>query len=231
MIHHRGRRDYTEIAQRKLCTGFNLQGQARLIIRDEPFYMYWSVRQMGETDEELFMMQLQEWFAREFSFALPVWMFPNVVARLRGTPARLEDLVRSLPPELLTWQYNNQWSIQEHAGHLLDLSELDSTRLHEFTAGATVLTAADRENRKTYAAAHNAASVENILTAFRAERMAFVARLAELDETFVERTALHPRLQLEMRVLDFACFIAEHDDHHLARISEIIRMHGETIAV
>jgi hypothetical protein len=26
-----------------------------------------------------------------------------------------------------------------------------------------------------------------------------------------------------MRVLDLAFFIAEHDDHHLARISELIR--------
>ena len=177
------------------------------------------------------MVQLQEWFAREFSFTLPVWMFPNIVARLRGTPARLEDLVRSIPPEHLTRRHNEQWSIQEHAGHLLDLSELDITRLREFTAGAIVLTAADRENRKTYTADHNANSIESILTAFRAERMAFVARLDELDEAFVKRTALHPRLQLEMRVLDFAFFIAEHDDHHLARISELIRLHGETIAV
>ncbi|MDQ3755722.1 MAG: DinB family protein [Acidobacteriota bacterium] len=177
------------------------------------------------------MVQLQEWFAREFSFTLPVWMFPNIVARLRGTPARLEDLVRFVPRERCVQRHGEQWSIQEHAGHLLDLSELDSTRLYEFTAGAKVLTAADRENRKTYAANHNAALIESILPVFRAERMAFVARLDELDEAFVERTALHPRLQLEMRVLDFAFFIAEHDDHHLARISELIRLHGETIAV
>ena len=36
-------------------------------------------------------------------------------------------------------------------------------------------------------------------------------------------TARHPRLKKEMRVLDLAFFIAEHDDHHLARISELIR--------
>jgi hypothetical protein len=33
--------------------------------------------------------------------------------------------------------------------------------------------------------------------------------------------ALHPRLNVRIRVLDLAFFIAEHDDHHLARISEL----------
>lgn len=167
-------------------------------------------------------MQTYLWFAREFTFALPVGMFPNVVERLRGTPARLEDLVRGRPPEALTRREGGQWSIQEHAGHLLDLSELDQTRIREFAAGAAVLTAADRENRKTHEADHNAARIEDILAKFRADRTTFVTRLDELDEDFVQRTALHPRLQTPMRVLDFAFFIAEHDDHHLARISKLL---------
>jgi hypothetical protein len=29
---------------------------------------------------------------------------------------------------------------------------------------------------------------------------------------------------MQMRVIDLAFFIAEHDDHHLARISELIRL-------
>jgi len=169
------------------------------------------------------MIQRQDWFRREFSFSLPVWMFPNIVERLRGTPARLEDLLRGVPPDVLTRCDAGQWSMQEHAGHLLDLSELDQTRIREFTAGATVLTAADRENRKTHGANHNAADAADILAAFRAERTTFVAQLDELDEAFIQRTARHPRLQTPMRVLDFAFFIAEHDDHHLARISELIR--------
>jgi hypothetical protein len=54
--------------------------------------------------------------------------------------------------------------------------------------------------------------------------MEFVRRLDEYDATFVERTALHPRLKMKIRVIDLAFFIAEHDDHHLARISELIRL-------
>ena len=54
--------------------------------------------------------------------------------------------------------------------------------------------------------------------------MAFVARLDNYDATFAERTALHPRLQQKVRVIDLVFFIAEHDDHHLARISELKRL-------
>jgi hypothetical protein len=37
----------------------------------------------------------------------------------------------------------------------------------------------------------------------------------------VQRTGLHPRLNQPMRVIDLILFIAEHDDHHLARITEL----------
>ncbi|MBC8367786.1 hypothetical protein H8E52_10280 [bacterium] len=38
------------------------------------------------------------------------------------------------------------------------------------------------------------------------------------------QTALHPRLKTPMRACDMLYFMAEHDDHHLARISEIIKV-------
>lgn len=171
------------------------------------------------------MVQRIAWFTREFSFdLLPLWMYPNIVERVRGTPARLEDLVRTLPPEVLTRKEGDKWSIQEQAGHLLDLEELGLNRLDDFEAGRETLHAADLENRKTHEAHHNSNSIENILAQFRAERMEFVRRLDEYDEAFVQKTAVHPRLKMKIRVIDLAFFIAEHDDHHLARISELIRL-------
>ena len=171
------------------------------------------------------MVERYLWFEREFSFDfLPIWMYPNVVERVRGTPARLEDLVRSAPPETITRRDNDKWSIQEHAGHLLDLEPLGMNRLDDYEVGRETLHAADVENRKTHEANHNANTIENILAAFRAERMAFVRRLDEYDEAFVQSVALHPRLKKNIRVLDLAFFIAEHDDHHLSRISELIRL-------
>lgn len=169
------------------------------------------------------MIDRTEWIKRQFTFELPLGMYANVVERVRGVPARLEDLMSGLSPEILTRRDGGKWSIQEQVGHLLDLEELGMRRLDDFEAGRETLVAADMSNRKTHEANHNAKSIENILKAFRHERMAFVARLDSYDEQFVSRTALHPRLQTKIRVIDLAFFIAEHDDHHLARISELKR--------
>ena len=169
------------------------------------------------------MINRMAWFEREFSLGLPFWMLPNVVERLRGTPARAEDLVRSCPPEWLTRRDGEGWSIQEHVGHLLDLGWLDRARVEDFRSGREVLTAADLENRTTHEANHNARAVEEILAEFRAEREKFVHSLEGLDAEACARRAVHPRLKREMWVVDFAFFVAEHDDHHLAAVSALKR--------
>ena len=53
------------------------------------------------------------WFERTFDFSFSVELLPNVLARLRGTPARLEELVRGR--EGLTARVDGQWSAQEGA--------------------------------------------------------------------------------------------------------------------
>jgi uncharacterized damage-inducible protein DinB len=161
------------------------------------------------------------WFERLFTFDLPVWMYPNVVERLRGTPARLEELVKSLDTRVLTRRDGEDWSIQENAGHLWDLESLWSGRLDDFLNGQEMLRAADLNNRKTYDANHNNNVIGAILDAFRRERLELVRRLDDLTEAQVQQTALHPRLVQPMRVLDHAFFVAEHDDHHLAQITRL----------
>jgi uncharacterized damage-inducible protein DinB len=166
------------------------------------------------------------WVDRHFTFNLPEDLFPVVVERLRGTPARIEDKVRALSTALLTRREGDDWSIQEHIGHLLDLDELHAGRLDDFLAGAPVLRAADMTNRKTVEASHNDRPLDDLLRSFRREREAFVARLDAWDEGLLTATALHPRLQQPMRVIDMAWFTAEHDDHHLARMTELGRLGG-----
>jgi hypothetical protein len=170
------------------------------------------------------MIDRTEWIKRQFSFELPLAMYGNVVERVRGTPARLEDLTRGLSREVLTRRDGDKWSIQEQAGHLLDLEPLGMIRLDDFEAGNDPLTAADMANQKTYEANHNANTIEDILSDFRLERTEFVRRLDAYNEEFVQRTAIHPRLQMRIRVIDLVFFIAEHDDHHLARISELVKL-------
>lgn len=164
------------------------------------------------------------WFERKFTFDLPVWMYPNVLERLRGTPARLEESLALLNPGMLTRRHGEDWSIQENAGHLRDIEALWSGRLGDFMAGAEQLRAADVTNQMTYDADHNAHPLESILVAFRRERLEFVQRLDELTELDVLRTAVHPRLNQSMRLLDHVFFVAEHDDHHLAQITRLKRL-------
>lgn len=173
------------------------------------------------------MVERRAWFERRFAFDLPVWMYPNVLERLRGTPARLEDRLISLPRDVLVRRDDDKWSMQEHAGHLLDLEALEVARLEDYAAGRETLTPADLQNRKTFEADHNSKDIREILSAFRKEREEFVERLESLDAEFIERSALHPRLQIPMRVIDLAFFKAEHDDHHLARITELIKKWNE----
>jgi uncharacterized damage-inducible protein DinB len=62
-----------------------------------------------------------------------------------------------------------------------------------------------------------------VLHDFREVRTAFVQQLDHVDDDLIERTALHPRLKQPMRLLDLLFFVAEHDDHHLAQITQLKR--------
>ncbi|HVO40537.1 MAG TPA: DinB family protein [Spirochaetia bacterium] len=164
------------------------------------------------------------WFKREFSFDIPAGMFANVMERLRGTPARLEERLGRVPSQVLVRKEGDSWSIQENAGHLLDLEPLWADRVEDFAQGKEKLRTADLTNRRTHETRHNEAPLGKILSSFRAARAGLVSRLEALDEQTLARTALHPRLNSPMRVIDHAFFVAEHDDHHLARISELLRL-------
>ena len=162
-----------------------------------------------------------KWFDRTFALGLPVSAFPPILARLRGTPDRLEAAVRGVVADRLTQRPDGAWSIQEHAGHLLDLESLWDLRLDDFAAGAPVLHAADLENRKTHEANHNARPVEDLLAAFRDTRRRITRRMEAMSAADLARVALHPRLQQPMSVVDLGFFVAEHDDHHLATIARL----------
>ena len=165
-----------------------------------------------------------KWTERRFDFNFPAGIYPEMIERVRGTPARLEELVNGLAPETLTSQADGRWSMQENAGHLLDLESLVSQRVDEYLAGNETLHAADMSNRKTYEASHNEVPISTILNAFRAARSELVARLESLDADLFARSALHPRLNVQMRLVDMLFLQAEHDDYHLARISELKKL-------
>ena len=167
------------------------------------------------------MSQVSNWFERKFDFSFPLELYPNLCVRLRGTPARLEEMVRGCPRGLLLQRPKDKWSAQEHAGHLLDLEALWMARVDNYLAGGAELTAADLSNRKTHEANHNARNIEEILAEFRSARLRLADRMEGLEAALFARSMLHPRLKKPMRLVDHLYFVAEHDDHHLARIWEL----------
>ena len=166
-------------------------------------------------------MKSTRWFDRKFDFDYQQNIFPSIIERLRGTPARLEEKCRAIPADILQIKPNNTWSIKENIGHLTDLEPLWQGRLQDFINSEKELRPTDLANKKTDEANHNAKSLEQLLSDFRKIRMQTVAMIEKLDEEIIFRTALHPRLKKPMRTMDSFLFVAEHDDHHLARITEI----------
>jgi len=166
------------------------------------------------------------WTDRTFDFSFPSDIYPELMERLRGTPARLDERVRPLPRNILTVRDGVRWSIQEHAGHLMDIEALWMGRVDDFAQGMAALRAADMTNQKTHDANHNAQDVEALLAGFRVERLALIKRLESLAPSDFAMTALHPRLNQPMRLCDSMYFVAEHDDYHLARITEIVQSIG-----
>jgi len=167
-----------------------------------------------------------KWTDRSFNFNFPTALFPEMIERLRGVPPRLEEYCRGVSSELLTFKHDGRWSMQENAGHLLDLESLVQQRIEEYVNGAQQLHAADMSNRKTDDANHNETPIEKILSDFRTQRTTTVERLEGLSDENFGRVALHPRLNVEMRLVDLVYFSAEHDDYHLTRISELRRELG-----
>ena len=166
--------------------------------------------------------QIATWYDRKFEFAFPVELFPNLIVRLRGTPARLDEILRGRSSRALTAKPNGKWSAQEHAGHLLDLEPLWLARVEDYVAGASQLSVADLSNRKTDDADYNGRELGEILSQFRAARIKLANRAAELDSALHARVIPHPRLKQPMRFVDHLYFVAEHDDHHLAKIWELV---------
>lgn len=163
------------------------------------------------------------WFDRPFPFDFPPEKMPELLERLRGTPARLEERLRGVPRETLVRQDGAGWTIQENVGHLLDLEALHLARIEDIRLGRSDLTAADLQNRRTQEAHHNDRAIADLLAAFRRERMNIVGRFEALGEAYWARGGMHPRLKKPMRLVDLAYFWAEHDDYHLARIGELLR--------
>ncbi|NTS43527.1 DinB family protein [Flavisolibacter sp. BT320] len=168
------------------------------------------------------MIPQTPWFERSFHFDFPVSLFPVIFSRLEGSFFRLQAILATADEEACS-QSKNGWSVKEHLGHLSDLESLWWQRLQDFLDGKTTLTTADLTNRKTFEAGHNEKSLERLLQTFVIERQKMLEVIYSFDKGTLGLTSLHPRLQQPMRLIDSLYFVAEHDDHHIAKISALLR--------
>jgi hypothetical protein len=171
-------------------------------------------------------MPLIKWIERSFSFDYPVERYPEMIERLRGAPARLDEYFNSAPAEILAKQDDGHWSIQENAAHLFDLDALTIERIEQYVAGVSVLHPADITNKATIAANYNSVPAPTISQSFRQRRLQIVKTLDGLDAEMFARSAVHPRLNIPMRLVDFVFFQAEHDDYHFTRMNELLKLFG-----
>ena len=162
------------------------------------------------------------WIERKFEFNFPVGLFPVIIERLKGTLPRIEAIIINKNEDLLNQKTGDSWSVKELIGHLHDMEELWYGRIEDFLARKETLRAADMTNAKTYGADHNKKTIAELLQQFSSARNKLIAKVENIDEAEAAITALHPRLQKPMRLIDSLFFVAEHDDHHLAKIRELV---------
>lgn len=168
------------------------------------------------------MVRQTPWFDRQFDFSFPVGLFPVIFSRLEGSIFRLYSLLANADDELCS-QSSGGWSVKEHVGHLYDLEELWWKRLNDFLQGRDRLTLADLSNTKTREGGHNEKSLEQLVEQFTIERQKILEAVYEMDEATLSLTSIHPRLNQPMRLIDSLYFVAEHDDHHIAALSSLLR--------
>ena len=171
-------------------------------------------------------MKQEKWFNRKFDFNSDQNIFPSVIERLAGTPARLDEKFRFIPPAIHSIRVDGTWTIKENVGHLTDLEPLWQGRLDDILNGKTEMRATDLQNTKTSEANHDAVPIEELLANFRQIRKKTIDMLQQVNEEQIFKSALHPRLKTPMRTMDLFLFVAEHDDHHLARITELTKLLG-----
>ena len=171
-------------------------------------------------------MKRTKWFDRQFPRIHDNGLMPGLIERLEGTPARLLNKLRIAPEFVSQSGSGHPWSLKKEIGHLIDLEPLWYERLNEIRRGEKELLAADLTNRKTFETAHDASSFENLVEDFSVERSKLVSLFRGLTEEEMENISVHPRLKTNMRAIDLAWFVAEHDDHHLAQMQLLMEEAG-----
>jgi uncharacterized damage-inducible protein DinB len=163
-------------------------------------------------------MKQTKWFDRQFPIIRDNGLLPTIVERLEGTGTRLFNKIERID-FMQVRVIDGQWSIKKEIGHLLDLEPLWLERAHQILNSEPSLIAADLTNKKTNETNHDDRDAIDLVTEFSKSRQRLVDLLRNIKDEDLEKVSVHPRLGTPMKVVDLALFVAEHDDHHLAKIT------------
>jgi uncharacterized damage-inducible protein DinB len=161
-----------------------------------------------------------KWFERKFAPITDNGLLINIIERLDGTAARLADRISRIS-DAQNKPVNNGWSIKKEIGHLIDLEPLWFERALQIINNDTELKAADLTNRKTHEIDHDAKRMTDLVAEFSRSRQQLVDVLKNVKDEELDNSLVHPRLGTPMKIIDLAYFVAEHDDHHLVKITEL----------
>jgi hypothetical protein len=163
-------------------------------------------------------MKKMEWFQRNFTFGLPVGMLPFYLERLSGTASRMKEKVAGIDDQMLSFKLDGKWSVKENLAHLAEVDEIALKRINEMINGISPMSPAVIQPSRDYNAQH----IDEIINYFRRNRKLNLEKYGQLNEDDLSKASLHPRLKVMMTPIDLAYFDAEHDDHHLVRVNEIL---------
>jgi len=162
------------------------------------------------------MIPQTAWTERKFEFNFPLGVFPVIVERLRGASIRLEAMLRNTIDKTLNQKTGDKWSVIEQVNHLCNCEEIWLGRVED------ILTRKEIFERRTLKTELQSEDIQVLLSNFSAARNKLIDLVQNMDEPTASLTINHPRLQRPIRLIDSLFSTAEHDDHHLAKIRELL---------
>jgi hypothetical protein len=162
------------------------------------------------------------WFERNLRFGHPAVMLPYFLERLAGTALRMEAKVRGVSDEILSNKLGGKWSVKQNIGHLAEVDLIANKRIDEMINGVPTLSPAVFEPKD-----YNPWPIQRVLDLFIKSRNENIKKYDSLSAEELRKSSIHPRLKVQMTPIDLAWFDAEHDDHHLVRISDILHALGK----
>jgi uncharacterized damage-inducible protein DinB len=181
---------------------------------------------MHDTPDSRNILERPKWSERRFRFDSPAWMLADHIERLRGLVPRLAPLVARLNDDTTYRQHQGTWSIAQNIGHLSDVEDLWQERVEILRQGRETYAPADLARFKQLAERHQMRPLAATVAELSERRARLVETLSTAPPALQLASAFHERLQTNMRLVDWAQFAAEHDDHHLTRIRALRAVFG-----